>query len=211
MIEKTFDLLIIECFCFIMNNGVDNMYDYIKGTVVSIKNNAIVVDNNGVGYMIYVSNPYSFEIGVDYKVFVYQQIQEDGHYLYGFKTNEEKELFLKLISVKGLGCKMALPILAVGSIDGIMDAIERENILYLKKFPKIGDKLAKQIVLDLKGKLETIGVGISDDIVEVENELKEVLIGLGYKEKEIRPVLARVDTSLTIEEQVKDALKLLLR
>jgi len=211
MIEKTFDLLIIECFCFIINNGVDNMYDYIKGTVVSIKNNAIVVDNNGVGYMIYVSNPYSFEIGVDYKVFVYQQIQEDGHYLYGFKTNEEKELFLKLISVKGLGCKMALPILAVGSIDGIMDAIERENILYLKKFPKIGDKLAKQIVLDLKGKLETIGVGISDDIVEVENELKEVLIGLGYKEKEIRPVLARVDTSLTIEEQVKDALKLLLR
>ena len=86
---------------------------------------------------------------------------------------------------------MALPILAVGSINGIMDAIERENILYLKKFPKIGDKLAKQIVLDLKGKLEFIGVGITDDVVETENELKEVLIGLGYKEKEIKPVLAR--------------------
>ncbi len=187
------------------------MYDYIKGKVVSIKNNAIVVDNNGVGYYIFVSNPYSFEIGEEYKVFVYQQIQEDGHYLYGFKTNEEKEFFLKLISVNGVGCKMAMPILAVGSIDGIMDAIERENVLYLKKFPKIGDKLARQIILDLKGKLETIGVGISDDLVETENELKEVLIGLGYKEKEIRPVLARVDTSLTIEEQVKDALKLLLR
>ena len=106
---------------------------------------------------------------------------------------------------------MALPILAVGSINGIMDAIERENILYLKKFPKIGDKLAKQIVLDLKGKLEFIGVGISDDQVETENELKEVLIGLGYKEKEIKPVLARVNTSLSIEEQVKDALKLLLK
>ena len=106
---------------------------------------------------------------------------------------------------------MALPILAVGSINGIMDAIERENILYLKKFPKIGEKLAKQIVLDLKGKLEFIGVGISDDQVETENELKEVLIGLGYKEKELKPVLARVDTSLSIEEQVKDALKLLLK
>ena len=106
---------------------------------------------------------------------------------------------------------MALPILAVGSINGIMDAIERENILYLKKFPKIGDKLAKQIVLDLKGKLEFIGVGISDDQVETENELKEVLIGLGYKEKEIKPVLARVNNSLSIEEQVKDALKLLLK
>lgn len=187
------------------------MFDYIKGIVTGIKNNAIVLDNNGVGYLIYVSNPYSFEIGNEYKVFVYQQIQEDGHFLYGFKTGEEKDLFLKLISVKGLGCKMAMPILAVGSIEGIQDAIERENILYLKKFPKIGDKLAKQIILDLKGKLEFIGVGITDEVAEKENELKEVLIGLGYKDKEIKPVLARVDTSLTIEEQVKDALKLLLK
>lgn len=187
------------------------MYDYIKGTITYLKNNAIVIDNNGIGYLIFVSNPYSFELGKDYKVYVYQQIQDDAHLLYGFKTLEEKELFLKLISVKGLGCKMAMPILAVGSIDGIMDAIERENILYLKKFPKIGEKLAKQIILDLKGKLEFIGVGISDDQVSTEEELKEVLVGLGYKEKELKPVLARVDTSLTIEEQVKDALKLLLR
>ena len=187
------------------------MYDYIKGTITSIKNNAIVLDNNGVGFLIYVSNPYSFELEKEYKVYVYQKVAEDENCLYGFKTLEEKELFLKLISVKGLGCKMALPILAVGSIDGIMDAIERENVLYLKKFPKIGDKLAKQIILDLKGKLEIIGVGISDDEITTENELKEVLIGLGYKEKEIKPVLARVNTSLAIEDQVKDALKLLLR
>ncbi len=187
------------------------MYDYIKGIVTNIKNTYITLENNGIGYLIYVSNPYSFSVGSEYKIFVYQQVQEDGQFLYGFKTIEEKELFLKLISVKGLGCKMTLPILAVGSIEGIMDAIERENVLYLKKFPKIGDKLAKQIILDLKGKLEFIGVGISDDEVNSENELKEVLIGLGYKEKELKPILARVDTSLSIEDQVKDALKLLLR
>ena len=99
------------------------MYDYIKGTISTIKNNSIVLDNNGIGYLIHVSNPYSFEIGKDYKVFIYQQIQEDEHLLYGFKTVEEKDLFLKLISVKGLGCKMALPMLATGSIDGIIDAI----------------------------------------------------------------------------------------
>ena len=187
------------------------MYDYIIGKITDIKNNAIVVDNNGIGYLVYASNPYSFKLNEEYKVFIYQQVMEDANNLYGFKTLEEKELFLKLISVKGLGCKMALPILAVGSIDGIMDAIERENVLYLKKFPKIGDKLAKQIVLDLKGKLEFIGVGISDTEVETENELKEVLIGLGYKVKEIKPVHAKVDTSLPIEGQVKDALKLLLK
>ena len=187
------------------------MYDYIKGMIANIKTNAIVLDCNGIGYLIYVSNPYAFELGDTYKVYVYQQIQEDEHLLYGFKTLEEKNLFLKLISVKGLGCKMALPFLSTGSVQGIMDAIERENVLYLKKFPKIGDKLAKQIILDLKGKLEFIGVGISDDQVTTESELKDVLIGLGYKEKEIVPVLAKVDTSLKLEDQVKDALKLLLR
>jgi Holliday junction DNA helicase RuvA len=187
------------------------MYDYIIGKITDIKSNSIVLDNNGIGYLVYVSNPYSFELDKEIKVYIYQQIQEDGHFLYGFKSLEEKELFLKLISVKGLGCRLALPILAVGSIDGIMDAIERENILYLTKFPKIGEKLAKQIILDLKGKLEFIGVGISEEEQETENELKEVLIGLGYKEKELKPVLARVDTSLPIEGQVKDALKLLLK
>ena len=187
------------------------MYDYIIGKITYIKNNAVVVDNSGIGYLVYVSNPYSFEINNEYKVFIYQHITEDENTLYGFKTIGEKDLFLKLISVKGLGCKMALPILAVGEINGIMDAIERENILYLKKFPKIGDKLARQMILDLKGKLEFIGVGISDDQINTEDELKEVLLGLGYKEKEIIPVLAKVDTSLPIEGQVNDALKLLLR
>ena len=187
------------------------MYDYINGKVTGIKNNAIVLENQGIGFLIYVPNPYSYELGLEYKVFVYQQIQEDGHFLYGFKTIEEKDLFLKLISVKGLGCKMALPILASSSLDGIMDAIERENVLYLKKFPKIGDKLARQIILDLKGKLEFIGVGISDDVIDTENELKEVLIGLGYKDKEVKTVIGKVDSSLPIEQQVKEALKLLLK
>ena len=187
------------------------MYSYILGKVVEVNSSYIVIDNNGIGYLIYTPNPYAFKENEEYKVYLYQQIKEDEHLLYGFKNIDDKELFLKLIEVKGLGPKMALPIIAMGSVNGIADAINRENVLYLKKFPKIGDKLAKQIILDLKGKLEFIGVGISDDIVDTENELKEVLIGLGYKEKEIKPVLARVDTSLTIEEQVKDALKLLLK
>ena len=187
------------------------MYDYIIGKITNIKNNAIVIENNGIGYLVYVPNPYSFEIGNEYKVFLYQQITEDDHLLYGFKTNDEKDLFLKLISVKGLGCKMTLPILAVGSIEGIKDAIERENILYLKKFPKIGDKLAKQIVLDLKGKLDNTSEGISEEENNTENELHEVLLGLGYKEKEIKVIIPRVSMSLSLEEQIKEALKLLLK
>lgn len=187
------------------------MYDYIIGKITYIKNNSVVLENNGIGYLINVSNPYSFEVGKDYKVFVYQQIKEDENSLFGFKQKEEKDLFLKLIGVKGLGCKMALPLFASSTPEGIMDAIERENIAYLKKFPKIGEKLAKQIILDLKGKLEFIGVGISDIEEEKKEELKEVLVGLGYKEKELKTILSKVDNTLSLEQQVKEALKLLLK
>ena len=129
--------------------------------------------------------------------------------LYGFKSLEEKGLFLKLIDVKGLGPKMTLPMLAMGSIAGISDAINRENVLYLKKFPKIGDKLAKQMILDLKGKLDT--VSSTNVVADVSDELIEVLKGLGYKDKEIKSVIVNVNKELKIEDQVKEALRLLVR
>jgi len=186
------------------------MFSYINGKITEIESTYITVDVNGVGYMIYTPNPYSFTTGKEEIVFVHQVIREDENSLYGFKTKEEKEMFLKLISVKGLGPKMALPMLATGSISGIMDAIERENILYLKKFPKIGDKVAKQIILDLKGKVNITGVEVSSNTSNYE-ELIEVLKGLGYKEKEIKAVVVKVPTDLSIEDQVKEALKLLLK
>ena len=105
---------------------------------------------------------------------------------------------------------MALPILATGSVSGVVDAIERENILYLKKFPKIGDKVAKQIILDLKGKLGAISASGLVEEASYE-ELIEVLKGLGYKEKEFKSKIVKIDSSLSIEEQVKEALKLLLK
>ena len=183
------------------------MYNYIKGKVVEIKSTSIVLDNYDIGYEIYTPNPFAFMEGEEYKVFVYEYIREDEQSLYGFKTNEEKELFLKLIGVKGLGPKMALPIIAMGSINGISDAINRENILYLKKFPKIGDKLARQMILDLKGKLELTGDAITLDETD---ELLEALKGLGYKGKDIKAILPKVNTSDKLEEQIKEALRLLV-
>ena len=183
------------------------MYNYIKGIVIEAKSNSIVLDNNGIGYEIYTPNPFAFQENEEYKVYVYQYIREDEMSLYGFKTNEEKELFLKLIDVKGLGPKMALPIIAMGSINGISDAINRENILYLKKFPKIGDKLARQMILDLKGKLELTG-----EVIELtdSDELLEALKGLGYKDKEIKMILPKVNKENRLEDQIKEALRLLV-
>ena len=185
------------------------MYSYIKGLVTEINSNYIVIENNNIGYTIFTGNPYQFEENKEYQIYLYQYVREDEISLYGFKSKEEKELFLKLISVKGLGCKMALPMLASGSIDGIVDAIERENILYLKKFPKIGDKVARQIILDLKGKLAP-----STNTTEVVNnfdELTEVLKGLGYKPADIKRVLPSINASDNIELQIKEALRLMLK
>lgn len=184
------------------------MYEYIKGRIINQESNYIVLDNNGIGYLIYVANPYYFEFDKEYEVYIYQYVREDEITLYGFKNVEEKKMFLKLIEVKGVGCKMALPMFATGSIDGIIDAIERENVLYLKKFPKIGEKVAKQIILDLKGKLNTNSGGkINNDF----DELVEVLKGLGYKLPDINKILPSIKFGLSIEEQVKEALKLMLK
>ena len=105
------------------------MYSYIKGVITEIMPGYIVLDNNGIGYKINTPNPYMFKEGSEYKIYTYEHIREDEHSIYGFNSVEEKDLFLKLIDVKGLGPKMALPILATGSINGIIDAINRENIL----------------------------------------------------------------------------------
>ena len=186
------------------------MYGYIKGKITEIGNNYVIIDNNGIGYIIYVPNPYSYQLEKEYTIYTYTCIREDEQSLYGFKEREEKELFLKLISVKGLGPKMALPIIATGSIDGIIDAIERENILYLKKFPKIGDKVAKQIILDLKGKITNTNTGLFR-IEDTSDELMEVLLGLGYKQADIKKVIPKVDRELSLENQIKESLKLLLK
>ncbi len=184
------------------------MYSYIIGEIKFTKNNYIVLENNNVGYKIYVANPFSYEVSNTYQVYLYNHVREDENSLYGFKDYEELNLFMKLIDVKGVGPKTALPFLATGSVAGIIDAINRENILYLTKFPKIGEKTAKQIILDLKGKLKTDSNILVND---VEEDLINVLENLGYKLSEIKKIISNIDKTLKLEEQIKEALKLLMR
>ena len=183
------------------------MYNYIIGKITVVDSDSITLENNEIGYLIHTPNPYAFKEGEEYKVYLYQQIKEDEHLLFGFKSIGEKELFLKLINVKGLGPKMALPIIAMGSITGIADAINRENILYLKKFPKIGDKLARQMILDLKGKLQITG----ESTESVSDEVYDALLALGYKDRDVKNVIGRVNKENSVEEQIKEALRLMIK
>ena len=185
------------------------MYGYIKGTIKEIESNYIIIDNHDIGYIIYVPNPYYYKQNEIYTIYTYTHVREEEYSLYGFANKEQLNLFLKLIQVKGVGPKMALPMLATGSTEGIYDAIERENILYLKKFPKIGEKVARQIILDLKGKVNGAQMSLLDS--KNTNELVDALLALGYKQADVKKIVNNVNMNLTIEEQIKEALKLLLK
>ena len=186
------------------------MYSYIVGKVVEINIDHIVIENNGIGYLVYVSNPYEFIKGKEAKVYLYQYVKEDGLLLYGFKTNEEKEMFLKLILVKGIGCKTAIGILATGDVTSIISAIETGNVAYLKKIPGIGPKAAQQIILDLQGKFKNTTTTIINN--NVLDEASEVLVALGYKKSEVDKVLAvLLNEKLDTNGYVKRALSLLVK
>ena len=182
------------------------MYSYIKGLIVDIQSDHIVLENNGIGYLIYVSNPYAFSKGKEVVVYLYQQ---DGIWLYGFNLKEEKDLFLKLISVKGIGCKSACTMLASGDVEGICEAIESGNMTYLKKIPGIGPKAAGQIILDLQGKVTATKQTVVNQELE---EAMEVLIALGYKQSEVDKVVKKLtDENLDTNGYVKKALSLIVK
>jgi len=182
------------------------MYAYIKGTVTKIHPSEIELENSNIGYLIKMPNPYVYKLYDDVIVYVYQKVSEDSIELYGFKTLEEKQLFLKLISVNGIGPKSALSILATGDVNGVISAIELGNSAYLTRFPGIGQKASQQIVLDLKGKINFDAKDNSS-----KSELAEALSSLGYSKKDIEKVEKKLDMTLSIEELIKEALKLLTR
>ena len=185
----------------------DKMYNYIKGIITEVTSSYVVIENQNIGYQINVGNPYIYKENDMYTIYIYNHIREDEHTLFGFKSKEERNLFLKLINVKGLGPKMALPMVSAGSVNDLLDAISQENLVYLTKFPKIGDKLARQIILDLKGKLaDHQDLFAASDLTE----LVAVLESLGYKKGDIHKILPKIDATKNLENQVKEALRLLL-
>src|SRR5699024_1142901 len=135
----------------------------IKGQLISIHDDGVIVDVGGIGYEIICSNPFMFEgfINQEIKIHTFHHIREDAEILYGFKNEDAKFLFMKLISVSGIGPKGALAIQGNVEINDFVGAVEREDVTFLTKFPGVGKKTARQIILDLKGKLDTF-LAVSD-------------------------------------------------
>lgn len=180
------------------------MFDYIRGIITDINSSYVVIENNNIGYIIHTPSPFDFKVDEKLVVYIYTHIREDVFDLYGFKTKEERNLFIKLISVKGIGPKGALAILARGDIEGLKKAIDESDAKYLQKYPGIGPKASGQIILDLKGKLEQAKV-IDPKI----DSVKEALRSLGYSNMELKKIdnFLEENKDLSIEQLVKLSLK----
>lgn len=201
------------------------MYDYIKGTVTTITPEYIVVEAGQIGYQIITGNPFSFQRleGTEAQVFLYQHVREDNISLFGFQTTEERYLFKKLLGVSGIGPKSALAIIASGDVVPLISAIESEDDVYLTKFPSVGKKTARQIILDLKGKLadvvasEIVYVAPENDMVAgLSPQLEEAVLALealGYSTRELKKVIPKLakEADLTSDAYIKLALQLMTK
>lgn len=189
---------------------VMKVYAYLKGTVAYSAKDLVVIEVAGIGYKVYTANPYEFRKDEATQVFTHQVVSENDLSLYGFKTLEEHDLFINLISARGIGPKTACAILAMKDMSGLRHAIENGDAKYLCKFPKIGPKTAQQIILDLKGKLV-----VPDAAIFVNNSLSEALEALqalGYGDKELTKVKnAFKDTDASVDEIIKKGLQLLVK
>ena len=169
----------------------------LKGKVLLTDGDTAVVDVHDVGYQVLVSHVNDYEIGQDVFLYTYNVVREDETYLVGFSSIEEKEVFLALIRVKGLGPRTVIGALSATTPNDVKNAIASNNVVYLKKLPGIGAKAASQIILDLKGEL----TGTKGDPT-VYDEVYEALKELGFKGAAIERVLATINEKDAKPEEV---------
>ena len=192
------------------------MYYYIKGTLVQKNDNYIVVDANGVGYMIYTSLNSMENAGKKITIYTYLHVREDVMDLFGFTTIEEKNMFMQLISVSGVGPKAALSILSVTTPAKFAVAVITNDVETITKASGVGPKMAQRVILELKDKMKTDELEIdfedeSDDILsDNRSEAISALVVLGYSSNDAQKAVKGIDGTLSVEEIIKKALAGLL-
>ena len=199
------------------------MYSYIIGKVISKTKNILILENNNIGYEIYMTEIALSELNIDEeaKIYTYYNVSQDNISLFGFKNLEEKKMFENLISVSKIGAKTAIGILSSISIAEFAMAIITNDINRLSKLPGIGKKTAQRIVLEITDKVKTEEIIFTEEkennvdknfgisITEKEKDVVEALKVLGYNIREIEDVMKTLDIRESTEDMIKQALKIL--
>ncbi len=187
----------------------------LSGVVSEKLVDMVVLDVSGVGYGLNVTAEDfgAMKPGDKSKVYVYEHIREQSHDLFGFVTQETKALFEQLLSVNGVGPKMALNMLSVGSNSGVKQAIASGDVAYIQQANGVGKRLAERVVVDLKDKVGLVGVDLqSTGMLQSSGSLQQDeavggLMALGYTEHDAAKALHGIDPKLPVEDRIKQALK----
>ena len=191
------------------------MIDYIKGSVAELNPAFAVIDNQGIGYMVNISLS-TYDALTRVVLYIYEAIREDAHLLYGFATKQEREAFLLLISVSGVGPNIARMVLSSMTVDEFSQAIADNNVAMFKTVKGVGGKTAQRIIVDLKDKIKPTGhtllkeTGHASGVVF--DEALAALVMLGFSQQMSQKTLKSLFSSnpgLSVEDAIKQALKMM--
>jgi Holliday junction DNA helicase RuvA len=186
----------------------------ITGLVEEKLIDRIVVNTYGLGYEVFLTDMEiaKIETGKEQKLYIYEQIKEDVHDLYGFQTLTEKQLFEKLLSVKNVGPRVALAVLNIGSVDSVKQAIAGGDTKLLQTAKGVGRRAAEQIIVELRDKVGLMSSMTAEAIVNRsgdgdDDEAVQALVSLGYSIYDARTALSTIDQNLSPEQRITKALK----
>jgi Holliday junction DNA helicase RuvA len=194
------------------------MYDFIAGKIDRITPTEVVINSNGVGYLLHITlNTFEkIKSENEIKIYAHLIVREDSHTLYGFATTNEREMYVKLVGVNGVGPSTARMILSSLSVDDVVSAISNANIAVLKSIKGIGPKAAQRLIVELQDKLGGIGTDSAYQLTggsQAMEEALEALIALGFAKQSVNKILMRITkesgNNLTTEELIKKSLQLL--
>jgi holliday junction DNA helicase RuvA len=189
------------------------MISSLTGTVDVIDIPYILINVNGVGYKVFVSNDVltGLEKGKQAQIFTYTHVREDALELFGFKNYSDLKLFELLLSVSGIGPKTAVGAFSLGSSSQIVQAIQTGDVNFFTRVPRLGKKNAQKIIIELKNKVGgTIDLDLTEATDTESSDVMTALMSFGYSQKEAQSALSHVNGKAeTIEEKLKLALKYL--
>jgi len=194
------------------------MLYYIKGKIVEKTPTRVVVEKDGTGYIVDISLQTSEnlgETGDEAKLYAVLKVADEDINLYGFSSLQEREFFLLLIGVPGIGPRVALRILSGSTVEQLYSAISEEDATFFTKIPGVGKKTGERLIVELKQRIEKMHPVISEEVAKIDRDIfinaVEALTVLGYKRNEavsaVKKILTHSDKKVTLEEVIKEALK----
>lgn len=179
------------------------MISYLKGKILEKGLTYVILENQGIGYKVFVTpDVLSQSIGAEIALYIYHKVSDDGQSLFGLPNFSTLQFFEMLITVSGVGPKVALAILSAAQVDAVKQAIAAQDSGIFTRISGVGLKTAEKIIVELKNKVGALGVSGGGS-----SEVFDALLSLGYNQREVREVMNKIDASKTQQEQIKQALQ----